>query len=374
MSADVAIIGGGLIGLSIALELRTQGATVRVFDRGDPGRAASWAGAGMLAPFTEAIHDPMMQALCQASLAAYPAFVESVREQSGVDPHLRLDGVLTVATSEDALRDLHAEQRLLNAQGVQTTLLDRAQTLALEPALDGSITGSLHVFGEGQVDNRRLGRALVGACTTTGVTISANVKSLRVECDRRRALGIATEQGFCAAGAVINAAGAWSAQIDGVPEAVAARVYPVKGQMITIEIPSGFMRHVTWVPGAYFVPREDGRLLVGATTERDAGFDTRVTAAGVESLLRSALRAAPALGSFSISEMWAGLRPGTSDGKPLVGRTDLEKYFVASGHYRNGILLAPITATILADALSGRSNDFLAFLSPMRSLPEAASA
>jgi len=340
---DVIVAGAGLIGLSIAFELAQRGASVRVFDRGEPARAASWAGAGILAPYTERIEDEDLLALCAASLAEYPAFVERVFTQSGIDAHLRLDGVLYAAFDDEQLETLRRHTGALRDRGVECELLDRAAVLAAEPWLGARAIGGLLKSAEGHVDNRRLGRALVAACAASGVVVE-RVAELRAECDRRRALGVATPLGFVAAGAIVNACGAWASSLEGVPDACRVPVEPVKGQMVALSVPAGFVRRATWVPGAYLVPRDDGRLLIGATVE-SAGFDERVTAEGVAGLLRAALAAAPALSS------WAGLRPGTPDGLPFLGATPLEGYFVASGHYRNGILLAPATARLIADAV-----------------------
>src|SRR5581483_4734374 len=203
----------------------------------------------------------------------------------------------------------------------------------------------------GHVDNRRLGRALLAACRERGVSMET-VATVAVECDARRVLGMRTDVGYTPAGAVVNAAGAWAGHVQGLPAFVLPAIEPRKGQMLALQVPAGFVRRVTWLPGAYVVPRADGRLLVGATDER-AGFDERVTAAGMQTILSAALRAAPALGGFSIVETWAGLRPGTADGRPFVGATALQGLFVAAGHYRNGILLAPATARLVCDAIAG---------------------
>jgi glycine oxidase len=197
-----------------------------------------------------------------------------------------------------------------------------------------------------------LGRALTAACTRIGVTIE-RVADLHVECDARRVLGVRTERGFAAAGAVVNACGAWAASLSGVPASSLPPVLPIKGQMLALAAPIGLVARPVWVPGAYLVPRDDGRLLVGATVE-SAGFDTRVTAAGIEALLHAALAAAPALGGFTVSETWAGLRPGSPDGRPFLGATALVGFFLATGHYRNGVLLAPATARLIAGAVEGR--------------------
>ncbi|MGB8520722.1 MAG: FAD-dependent oxidoreductase, partial [Candidatus Tumulicola sp.] len=198
---------------------------------------------------------------------------------------------------------------------------------------------------------RRLGRALIAACRERGVAVDT-VGTVAVECDARRVLGMRTDVGFTPAGAVVNAAGAWAGQLQGLPAEVLPAIEPRKGQMLALQVPARFVRSATWLPGAYVVPREDGRLLVGATDER-AGFDERVTAAGMRTILDAALNAAPALAGFSIVETWAGLRPGTADGRPFIGATALAGLFVAAGHYRNGILLAPATARLVCDAVSG---------------------
>lgn len=347
---DVAVIGAGIIGLAVAFELAGRGAMVRVFDTGEPAKAASWAAAGMLAPRTEDLADEHLRELCEDSLREYPAFADAVREASGVDPHLRLNGILHAAYSQDSYASLKTWSAKLQTAGLTAHLLSREETLRAEPALGKHVTGALIIEGEGQIDNRRLGRALAAACRTRGVRLHTGVHSLSVQCDSRRVLGIRSDLGYVPARAVVNAAGAWAARIDGVPQQCVPRVYPIKGEMLAIETPVGFMRHTTWIPRGYLVPRADGRLLVGATA-KNSGFDARVTAGGIESLLQAAVAAAPALGEFTISETWAGLRPATADERPFLGATRLEGYFLACGHYRNGILLAPATARLLADAL-----------------------
>lgn len=344
---DVAIIGAGLIGLSIAFELSERGATVRVYERGEPGRAASWAGAGMLAPYTEGIDDSAMLRLCTQSLAGYPAFVERVVAASGIDPHLNLDGILDVAFTDSRFEALAQRERTYTARGVAATLLDRRATLEREPALASHVVGGLAVHGEGRIDNRRLGRALRVACEARGVLFLNDAHSVAVQCDSRRVLGIRTHLGFASAAVVINATGAWAAHVEGMPSACAPPVEPVKGQMLSLALPKRFVLATTWVPGAYLVPRDDGRLLVGATVER-AGFDERVTAKGLASLLDAALAAAPALGECTIAETWAGLRPATPDDRPVFGPTPIDGLIVATGHYRNGILLTPETGRLIA--------------------------
>lgn len=346
------MVGAGLIGLAIAFELAERGAAVRVFDRGEPGRAASWAGAGMLAPYTEHIDDESVLELCERSLGAYPEFVERVRAASGIDPHLRLNGIVHAAFDASGVARLGAHALDLARRGIAHDILDREQTLAFEPWLGTHVVGSLLVRAEGSIDNRRFGRALAAACDARGVTFVREATDLAVECDDRRVLGVRSERGFATCSIVVNAAGAWAEQLPGVPLSARPPVSPVKGQMLALAVPRGFVRHTTWVPGAYLVPRDDGRLLVGATVENE-DFDQRVTASGIRLLLNAALSAAPALGAFSIGETWAGLRPSTPDGRPYLGPTPIEGLLLATGHFRNGILLAPITAKLLASYIDG---------------------
>jgi glycine oxidase len=348
-SGDVVIVGAGLIGLSIAFELAERGADVRVYDRAEPARAASWAGAGMLAPYTERISDSALLALCATSLEAYPGFVARIYDATGIDARLRLDGVFYGAFNDAELEALRRHGRELQSRGVDCVMLDRAGALAAEPWLSANLAGGLLKKGEGHVDNRRLGRALTAACQARGVRVE-QASPVEVECDARRVLGVRTDRGFFATGTVVNACGAWAAKLGGVPPDCLPPVEPVKGEMLALAVPTGFVRRATWIPGAYLVPRDEGRLLVGATVE-SAGFDERVTAAGVHALLHAALSAAPALRGFTVSETWAGLRPGTPDGLPFLGPTPIEGLHLATGHYRNGILLAPATARLIANAI-----------------------
>jgi len=360
----VVIIGAGLIGLAIASELARRGAAVRVIDAHEPGRAASWAGAGMLAPYTETLASAEFAAFCVTSLALYPAFVAGLAERTGVDARLALDGIVEIATGPGDEVRLRAHAASLAARGIAAQWLEREALVRLEPALGRAARGACFSQTEGHVDNRRLGRALRADCAALGVRVDENVGLVAIEADARRVLGVRHPQGFLPAGAVVNAAGAWSGALEGVPSRAVVPVVPVKGQMLALAMPRNLVRRVVWVPGAYLVPRSDGRLLVGATVE-DAGYDVRVTARAIRALLDAALAALPALADLTVAETWAGLRPGTPDGLPFVGATALENYYVATGHYRNGILLTPGTAVLVADMLEGRSAGIAAF-SPQR--------
>lgn len=354
MTNAVAIVGAGLIGTGIAYELAKRGASVTVYDRAEPARAASWAGAGMLAPFSEELPDPAMLALCRASLERYPAFVDELRARTGLDAHLLRCGTLHLALDDAALGELRTQAGVYAANGGSVTLLGRAETLAREASVARSVAGSAFIANEAQIDNRRLGRALVAACVSLGVRFERSA-TIALETDARRVRGLRTDRGFVAAATVVNAAGAWAGELEGVPANARVPVVPVAGEMLAIAVPHGFARSMIWHGHTYLVPRDDGRLLVGATVV-DRGFDTRVTAAGLAALLTSALRAAPALGGFAVVETWAGLRPGSPDTRPFLGATPIDGYIVAAGHYRNGILLTPVTAQAIADlVLTGAS-------------------
>src|SRR5580700_2392790 len=348
---DVVVVGAGLIGLAIAFELAERGAAVRIFDLAEPAGAASWAGAGMLAPYTERVGDGAFLKLCASSLSEYPAFLARVRAAGGIDAHLKLTGVMHAAFSAAQLEALHRRAQALESQHAHCSVLERGALLEAEPWLGASVVGGLAIWGEGCVDNRRMGRALVAACAAAGVHVERS-SFIRVECDARRVLGIHADVGFVGAGTVVNACGAWAAQLAGVPQDCVPPIEPIKGQMVALAAPSGFVRRPTWFPGGYLVPREDGRLLVGATVE-SVGFDERVTADGVRQILHAALVAAPSLSDFALTESWAGLRPGTPDGLPFLGPTPIRGFFLATGHYRNGILLAPATARLTADVIEG---------------------
>ncbi|HEY6326346.1 MAG TPA: FAD-dependent oxidoreductase, partial [Candidatus Cybelea sp.] len=232
-TGDVVVVGAGVIGLAIAFELAERGAVVRVVDRGEPAGAASWAAAGMLAPYTERVRDAALVRLCAASLREYPAFSARVAAASGIDPHLRLDGVIHAAFDGAQREALRRHARALDDEGVAYEMLDRDTLLAAEPWLGAATVGGLKIGGEGCIDNRRLGRALGAACAARGASVERS-SVVRVECDERRVLGIHTQLGFIAAGAVVNACGAWAGALGGVPPQCAPPIAPIKGQMIAL--------------------------------------------------------------------------------------------------------------------------------------------
>lgn len=352
--ADVVILGGGVIGLGIAWELARRGADVTLLERDAPGHAASWAAAGMLAPFTEDIQDTQFFDFAVASLRAYPEFARELHAASDVDIRLKLSGILEVAYDDaHATRLSDRVKRFANC-GTRMRTIDDTGLAQYDGALARRSCVALLSEEEGQVDNRRLGRALYEAARRVGVRIRRDCAVQALECNARRVLGVTTREGFISASIVVNALGAWSGTLTGVPEQLVVPVTPVKGQMLAVAMPTRYLEHVVWASGVYLVPREDGRLLVGATVE-DQGFDQRITAGGMHHLLAGMLRVLPGSAAFAVSETWAGLRPASPDGRPFLGRTTLDGYVLATGHYRNGVLLTPITAQTVADDITGKT-------------------
>jgi glycine oxidase len=351
MHSDAIVIGAGLIGLAIADDLARRGLTVRVLDERASHEGASWAGAGMLAPHPERAWHEAFEQLCLRSFERYPGFVADLIERTGLDPALRTDGVLIVAPSEAAAERLRERVRELRARAVDATWLDVPQARDAEPAFEAHQHGAVLVAAGGQIDNRLLLAALEAACRREGVTIEREALGVRVEIENDRVSAVRTKGERFTASTVVNAAGAWAGRIAGVPAAAAVPVTPVKGQMLALA--SASIRRVTWVEDYYLVPRSEGRLLVGATSEQ-AQFDQRVTAGAVHGLLASVLERLPGLADAALLETWAGLRPGTPDGLPYLGPTPVEGYVLACGHYRNGILLAPMTAFLIAELVAGK--------------------
>jgi glycine oxidase len=360
--SDAIVIGAGLIGLAIADDLARRGLTVRVLDERASHAGASWAGAGMLAPHPERARHEAFEQLCLRSFERYPGFVADLIERTGLDPALRTDGVLIVAPGEAAAERLRERVRELRARAVDATWLNVPQARDAEPAFEAHQHGAVLVAAGGQIDNRLLLAALEAACRREGVTIEREAIGVRVETENDRVSAVRTKGERFTASTVVNAAGAWAGRIAGVPAAAAVPVTPVKGQMLALSSAPAPIRRVTWVEDYYLVPRSEGRLLVGATSEQ-AQFDQRVTAGAVHGLLASVLERLPGLADAALLETWAGLRPGTPDGLPYLGPTPVEGYVLACGHYRNGILLAPMTAFLIAELVAGKrvelDDDFL---------------
>ena len=358
---SIVIAGGGVIGAAIAWRAATAGADVTLVDPA-PGRATSWAAAGMLAPVTEAhFGEESLLALNLASARLWPAFAAELAAASGADPGYRACGTLTVARDLDdsaALAELLAFQQRL---GLRVERLTASQMRAKEPALSPRIRGGLFAPDDHQVDNRALVEALLIAARRAGVTFEA-ARVAAVVSKGERAVGVELDDGRrLPADAVVLAAGCATAAIAGVPHGVVPPLRPVKGQLLHLRGPAAAAPAAGVIRGleVYLVSRGDGRVVVGATTE-EVGSDTRVTAGAVLELLRAAWVLVPGIAELELVEAVAGLRPATPDNAPALGPTAIDGLHLATGHYRNGILLTPLTADAVTAGLSGEVPDVIA--------------
>jgi glycine oxidase len=339
-----------VIGLGIAWRLAGR-ATVQVFDRGNAGAGASHAAAGMLAACCEAEPgEEALVALGRASQARWPAFAEELLRASGIDVELRREGTLVLALTADDAAEIAHRLEFQRRLDLPLEWLSAAATRAREPHLAGKIAGALFSPEDHQVDNRKLVAALRTAAAAAGVDIHEHQPVRAIATSGGRTNGLVLEDGTTvAADKVVLAAGAWSRAIDGLPRDRRPPVRPVKGQMLALRMDAAapLLDHVLWAPGAYLVPRRDGRLIVGGTVE-EKGFDQTITAGGVMALLDAAWRALPAVEELPIDEIWVGHRPGSRDDAPIMGPGPLDGLFYATGHHRNGILLTPVTADAMA--------------------------
>jgi glycine oxidase len=352
----VAVAGGGAIGLAVAWRAAQRGLRVTVLERDAPGSGASSVAAGMLAPVTEAspLERPLLE-LGLASAAAYPAFAAELRDASGIDPGYIECGSLLVARDTDEAEALERELEVRETLGLEVGRLRPSQARRREPALAPSIRLALEIPSDHAIDPRALTAALAEACRRRGVELRAGAEVGAIEVGSDRVVGARLANGeLVPAGQVVVAAGAWSGAIGGIPDPARVAVRPVKGQILRLHDPAGpgLLNGVLRMGGGYIVPRGDGRYVLGATME-ERGFDTTVTAGAAFELLREAVELVPGIGELVLDELSAGLRPTTADNLPVLGPGALGGLHWATGHYRNGILLTPVTAEIVAGALAG---------------------
>jgi glycine oxidase len=332
---DVIVIGGGIIGLSLSIELRRKGASVLVVERGQPGREASHAAGGMLVDCP--LETPAaLQTLATASARMYPEFARALEVESGIKVDLRDQGTILFPSAA------HLSSASLKMATLPAPLAE------LEPALAGLNLPAFYLR-ERSVDPRALTTAALQTAKRHAVDISSGEEVTAVNRSNGRVTGITTTKTSFHAPKVVNCAGAWSSQI--APYAFLTR--PVKGQMLCLLSPSrNLLKHVIRAPEVYLIPRSDGRILVGATVE-EVGFDKRTDVETIQRLHRAAIAIVPELRNAKILEDWAGLRPGTPDALPILGATAIPGYYVATGHFRDGILLAPITSQVMAEVITG---------------------
>ncbi len=354
-SCDVAVIGGGVIGLAVAWRAAQRGLAVCVLERGELGAGASHVAAGMLAPVTEAdAGEIALLELGLRSARAWPQFAEQLEAAAGADPGLRRSGALVVARDRDEAEALERELALRVALGLEVERLLPSAARRLEPGLAPTLRLALEVPGDHSADPRALVLALAEAARRAGVTLRTSTVVDAIERRGRLVSGVRLAGGeVVRAARVVVAAGAWSGAIEGLPR---VPLRPVKGQILRLRDPAGaglLERIVRWGPPTpgYLVPRGDGRYVLGATME-ERGFDETVTAGGLYELLRDAGEIVPGVHELVVEETSAGLRPATPDNAPLLGpSSELEGLHWATGHHRNGILLAPVTAELVVDGL-----------------------
>jgi glycine oxidase len=341
---DVAVAGAGVIGLSIAWRLALRGLAVAVFERAAAGAGASLAASGMLAAAAE--HEPGchdLLALALESQRQWPQFRADLEAQSGRSIDFREDGTLVVALGRDEVERLRFRHDLHTRCGLATRWLGGPEVRALEPALRPSIAAGLHCADDHQVDPRLVMAALRAACLAAGVRLFEQCPVTGVDLEGGRACGLVTVKGACRASVVVVTAGAWTRDL--VPPGLKVPVRPLKGQSLALRTTpdTGTLANIVWTEQIHMAPKSDGRLIVGATVE-ERGFDETITAGGLYALLEGARRAFPVVEEMAIDAVWTGFRPSSIDDAPILGATPVEGLVLATGHHRNGYLLAPATA------------------------------
>jgi glycine oxidase len=348
---DAVIAGGGLIGASIALQLAEAGLKVAVYDAREPGREASWASGGMISPAPENAGMIPFMPMSLASVALYPALIREIEAMTGKNVGYRKDGALDVILDGDAQEELSTIVALHRGVGLRAEAISAERARELEPSLTDELQAAIFRADEGSLDARIFTEAVLDAARQKGVEIFADngAKALRKE--GARCQGLLLERGEIEAQWTIIAAGCFSARIAGVEGY--APVTPAKGQMVALRCESAEIKRILWLEHKYLVPRQDGRIIAGSTIEY-SGFDHDVTAGGVQSILREVMKMVPALEQARIEETWAGLRPDSPDHLPIIGPTDVEGLLIATGHFRSGVLLAPITAQLIREWITTR--------------------
>jgi glycine oxidase len=363
---DVVVAGGGLIGASIAFELARAGMSVAIFDAHEPGKEASWASAGIISPAPENPGMIPLVALSKASAALYPKFIENIEELTGRDVGYRPKGALEVILTGDAREEMSTVIAVHHGVGLRAEALTAERARELEPGLTEEVEAAILRPDEASIDNRALTQAVLEAAKRKGVQIFARNGATALWKEGGQCKGLILTNERVEAKWTVVAAGCFSARIEAV--APYAPVFPAKGQMVALRCEEVKIKRVLWAEKVYLVPRNDGRILAGSTVER-IGFDHDVTAGGVKKILNAAIELMPVFEKARIEETWAGLRPDSPDHLPILGPTDVEGLLMATGHFRSGILLAPVTARLVREWISSGevSVDWDRF-SPMRFL------
>jgi glycine oxidase len=353
---ELVVVGAGVIGLAIAWRAAQRGLSPLVLEADEPATGATGVAAGMLAPVTEA--DFGAEALLELNLAAarrYPEFVAELEAASGRDTGYRESGALNVAVDRDQAEELARLHELQRALGLEARWLGARECRALEPGLSTRVTGGIDAPGDHQVSPRRLADALRVALERSGGALRSHVRAESIEVDGGAVTGVMLESGdLVRTQTVVLAAGAHSATLE-LPAGAQIPIRPVKGQILRLggDATRPVATRIVRTPDVYAVPRADGRLVVGATVE-EQGFDSAVTAGGVLELLRAAYEVLPGITELALLEASAGHRPATPDNEPVIGEGALPGLVWATGHWRNGVLLAPVTADAIVGLITGR--------------------
>ena len=363
----VLIIGGGAIGLAIGWRLARAGCSVGVFDRGRVGHSASWASAGMLSPLSEAqFEEEALLRLGLKAMEVYPDFVRELEAETGCCVGYRRDGVLMVGITQDDLEYLKFRYRYQRDLGLPVTYLSGAEAREKEPHLSAQVSAAVWCPGDHQVDNRQLTMALKRGVETAGGDIFERAEVDELLVDGTHVRGLRTRDEVHTGDTVVLASGCWARLLPGLPDCAKPPVRPVRGQIARLNMtPELALNTMVWYSRvatsavAYLVPKNNGHLVLGATSE-EMGFDADVTAGGMFELLRAAWEVVPGIYDLPIVESMAGLRPGSRDDAPILGQTPVEGLIMATGHYRKGILLTPLTALTIAEViLEGRTPEII---------------
>jgi glycine oxidase len=365
---DVIIVGGGAIGLATGFELVRRGTPTTLLERDRAGRGTSWQAAGMLAPDAEIGFEELeLYRLSRESLRRWPDFAQAVEHASGKDVDYRDEGTLIVADDRDAAEKIRRLYEFQREQGLEVQWLTGEEARDIEPFVAPRLSAAIYAPSDHQVDNRALLDALRDAFRAEGGTLREDTLVDAIDPDAEGP-AVVTASGDRFEGThVIVAAGVWSRRIDGLPADAQPSVRPVKGQMIQLQMELPFdLQHVVRGPDAYLAPKSNGRLVIGATSE-EMGFDTQVTAGGLYDLLEGAWEVVPGIHDLPVDATWAGLRPATRDHAPLLGASAAPGVIMATGHYRHGVLLTPVTAQEIARLVcTGETSEWLAPFSPTR--------
>jgi len=368
MNDSVIIVGGGTIGLATGFELVRRGTSVTIFERDRAGRGTSWQAAGMLAPDAEIEFGELeLYALNRESLRRWPDFARRVEAASGEDVDYRDEGTLLVADDRDGAEALRRRFEFQREQGLDVEWLTGEEAREIEPFVAPGLSAAVYSPSDHQVDNRRLMKALALAFEAEGGTLHEQTPVEAILPNPERPAIRTTRDERVSADRVVVAAGVWSRELEGLSPDAQPPVRPVKGQMIQLRRKRPFdLQHVVRGPEAYLAPKSSGRVVVGATSE-EMGFDTTVTGGGLYDLLEGAWEVVPGIRDLPVDDIWAGLRPASRDHAPLLGHSGAPGVVMATGHYRHGILLTPVTAEEIARLVrTGETSDWIEPFSPLR--------